>query len=246
MHEVVALDPGEGDGEVRLVELGRARIRPLDGEGVSFPAAPGLGGLGLDLGVGVGQAAVIGAYQVAALGGRDRGQEPLPRIGKDHRGPVLIEPGQFALGQQEDAPQHQRRDPLRMGGGIGQRQGGSPRAAKHRPLVNAGPDAQGLDVFDQRPGRVVVERGIGPRLATAALVEQHHPPLCRIKEPPHGRVDRPPRPSVQDHARLTVRVAAFLEVNLVPVLGLEPALVEGLVLGKKGAAGAGAGDHHNP
>src|SRR5262249_30261029 len=72
VDEIVALDPGEGDGEVDLVELRGPRLRPADGDGVALPLAPGGGGLGLDAAVGMGEALVVGADHVAAFPFWDR------------------------------------------------------------------------------------------------------------------------------------------------------------------------------
>jgi hypothetical protein len=99
----VALDPGEGDGEVLFIELRGPRLGAAQRDRVALPLAPGAGRLGLDAAVGMGQALVVGGDQVAALLDRDWGQEPLPGVGEKHRGAVLVEPAQFLLGQQEDA-----------------------------------------------------------------------------------------------------------------------------------------------
>ena len=188
------------------------------------------------------QAAVIGRHQVAALVLRDRGQEPLPGVGKQHRGAVLVEPAQLALGQQEDAAQDQAVDAVGMGDGVGQGQGRAPRSAEHRPFLDAQMNAQALDVLDQAPGGVVVQAGVRARAAAAALVEQGHAPLGRVEEPPHGRVDRAARAAVQDHTGFAARVAAFLVIDLVRAAGGHPAEREGLDLAEQSTTAEGRHD----
>ncbi len=121
--EEVALDTGEGDGELGLVEFRRPRFGAADRDGVALPLAPGRRRLELGAAIPAGQPVMVGADHVAAFLGRDRGHEPLPGVGEQHRGAVLVEPAQLALGQQEDAAQDQGFHPLRVGDGIDQGQG---------------------------------------------------------------------------------------------------------------------------
>ena len=78
----------------------------------------------------MGQPAMIGAEEIAALRRRDGLDEARPGVGKHHRGPVLVEPVDLALGQEEDAAQDQSLDPLGVGDGVGQGQGRTPGAAE--------------------------------------------------------------------------------------------------------------------
>ena len=237
--EEVALDPRESDGEVFFVELRRARLGPSKRDGVAFPLAPGGGGFQLHLAVGRHQTAVIGGHQVAAFVLGDRGQEPLPGVRKQHRGAFLVEPVQLPLGQQEDAAQDQTVDTVGMLDGVGQRQGRTPGAAEHGPLLDAEVLAQALDVLDQAPGGVVLQTGVRARTSAAALVEQRHAPLRRIEEAPHGRIDRPARTAVQDYAGLAAWVAAFFVVDFVRPARLHPAERERLDLAEEATAANG-------
>ena len=100
-------------------------------------------------------------------------------------------------------------------------------------------DAQAFDVLNQRPSCVVLKRGVGPRLATAALVEQDHLPFVGVEVAPHGRVDSPARAAVQDDARFASRIAADLIKDFMrPIGGHEP-LVERLALTEKTTAISG-------
>ena len=235
--EEVVLDAGKGDGEIHFAEFRRPPVRPADGDGIPFPLAPGRGGFRLDGPVGMGEAAVIGPHQVPALRLRNGGQESLPGIREQHARPVLVEPAQFPAGQQEDAPQHQSRDTLRMGGSVGEGEGRAPGSAEHGPALHTRLDPQALDILDQGPGGIVLETGVGTGEAATPLVEQRHPPAGRVEEPPHGGVDGPPRPAVQDDAGLPVRGPALLVIDLVPAVGGDPASGERLGLWIEGAAG---------
>jgi len=59
-----------------------------------------------------------------------------------------------------------------MGLGVGERQRRAPRAAEHQPLFDVRFGAQPLDVGDQIPGRVRLQRRERRRAAAAALIEQ--------------------------------------------------------------------------
>ena len=95
----VAFNARKRDGEVDFIELGRPRFRPPQRDRVTLPLAPGGRGLGLNLTVGVGQAPMIGPDHVPLLSDRNGGQKPFPCVREHHAGPVLVEPGQFLLGQ---------------------------------------------------------------------------------------------------------------------------------------------------
>ncbi len=132
-------------------------------------------------------------------------QEPLPGVGEQHRGAVLVEPAQLALGQQEDAAQDQGLDPVGVGDGVGQGQGRAPGAAEHASTSRR-PGARAAARCPRSATRWCCPPGWRwgaslpqPRWSNSAI--RHLP---GIEEPPHGRVDRPARAAVQDHAGLAV------------------------------------------
>ncbi len=89
-------------------------------------SAPGRRRFGLNPPVRVDQPLVVGRYKVGAFFRRDRREIALPGVGEQHSRALLIEPPQFAWGQQENAPQHQALHAFGMGDGVGQRKGGAP------------------------------------------------------------------------------------------------------------------------
>ena len=103
---------------------------------------------------------------------RDRREEALPFVREHLRDAELIVPVELGLGQRVDAAHDQFADALGMRLGIGERQRRAPGAAEHQPFVEAAHLAQPLDVGDEMPGRVGLQRGMRRRLAAAALVEQ--------------------------------------------------------------------------
>ena len=110
------------------------------------------------LGVVAGQAPVVGVQQIAALGLGDRREVVLPRVGEEAARAVLVEPVDLALAQQEDAAQHQLGHALGVRLRVGERERAAPRAAEHLPALDAEVLAQPLDVGDEVPGGVVLER----------------------------------------------------------------------------------------
>ncbi len=100
--------------------------------------------------------------------------------------------------------------------GVGDAEGAAPRAAEHLPAVDAEVLAQALDVGDEVPGGVVVERGERLALAAAALVEQDDAVARRVEEAPVLGVGAAAGPAVQEHHRLAGAVARLLEVEVVP------------------------------
>ena len=245
VHEVPAFDAGKGDRELRLGELVGPGGGPLDADGIAFPAGPCHGATLLLRTVLAGQSPVIGPHQIVPFVLRDRGDETLPRIGEDHRGPILIEPVKLLPGQKKDAPKDQGRDPFGMRDRIGQRERGTPRAPEHRPGLHAASLAQAFYVVDEGPGRIVGQRSIGPGLAAAALVEKDDAIDRRIKIPSHTCIDRSARSAVQDERGLSLRIAAFLEIDFVGAAGLHPSGREGFELGIEFASGGiGLGEGH--
>src|SRR5215471_12043848 len=71
VYEVMALDAGEGFGELVLaVVVDHALVEEKTG-GAALPDAPGPGGFAAHGGIAGGEALVIGAHEVVALGLRD-------------------------------------------------------------------------------------------------------------------------------------------------------------------------------
>ena len=126
VHEEVAFDPREGEGEMPVrkalhpLRIGHQRKRR------PFPDAPGLGAGDFLVFIVPGQPLVIGRHQVAALRLRDRRDEFLPCIGKERVRPLLVEPVQLPLAQREDAAQDDLGHALGVRLRIGQREGGAP------------------------------------------------------------------------------------------------------------------------
>ena len=110
--------------------------------------------------VGADQPLAVGGHHVAALGFRDRREEALPFVREHLRDAELIVPVEFGLGQRVDAAHDEFADALGMRLGIGERQRRAPGAAEHQPFVEAAHLAQPLDVGDEMPGGVGVQRGV--------------------------------------------------------------------------------------
>jgi hypothetical protein len=77
------------------------------------------------------------------------------------RSPRPVEPLRSRAAQKEDAAEHQLGDALGVGLGVGEGEGAAPRAAEDLPALDAEVLAQALDVVDEVPGGVVLERGEG-------------------------------------------------------------------------------------
>src|SRR5208283_5807661 len=103
VEEVVALDGGEGQGEVLLLV---AADQPGVGEqlaGGALPAAPGPGRGQPRRRVRPGEAAVVGAEQVAPFSLGDGGQVALPGVREEGAAAALVEPVDLLPAQEEDA-----------------------------------------------------------------------------------------------------------------------------------------------
>jgi len=137
---------------------------------------------------------VIGADQVAALGLGDRSDELGPGLGEEPCLADAVEPVELGPGHGEQAAQHQRRHPVRVALGVEQRQGRPPGAAEELPAADPEIAADPLDVLDQVPGGVVLDRPVRPRTAGAALVEEYDEVPRRIEEAAHERADPGPGP----------------------------------------------------
>ena len=98
---------------------------------------------------------MVGPQQIVALLDGNRLQKVRPLVRVDLAGAVLVEPLNLLPANQEDAPQHQFADRLRMALRVGQRQRTAPGTAEHQPLFDAQMLAQRLHVRNQVPGGVV-------------------------------------------------------------------------------------------
>ena len=223
MHKIVVFDARKRQRKVIVAVLGAGSGVGQQRDGLAFPQAPGARGAQLRGAVCADQALAVGGHQVAAFGGRNRRHEVFPQIRKQPGRPFLVVPEQLGAAQREDAAHDQRRHPRRMRLCIGQRQRAAPGAAEHQPALDTQQDAQPLDVGDQVPGRVVVQRSMGARAAAAALVKQQHAVARRVKQPPViGRATRA-GPAMQKNRRPALRVAAQFPVHQMAVAGVEDA-----------------------
>lgn len=110
-------------------------------------------------------------------------------------------------------------------------EGASPGTAKDDPLVDTEVLAQTLNISDQGPGGVVLERCGRGRLAGAALVEQDDAVDLGVKVAAVVVTDTTTGPTVEIDHRLALGVAGLLVVEGVDVGDLEEALVVGNDLG---------------
>ena len=97
MGEVVVLDAGEGQREVRIGKAGAIDRGGQQCGGAALPERPGLRGGEACRRVGTGEAAVVGGDQVVAFRGRDGAEEIGPVVGENLAGAVLVVPVQFGL-----------------------------------------------------------------------------------------------------------------------------------------------------
>ena len=102
---------------------------------MAFPQRPFAGRFQPRRLVVAGQAFVIGAHEIAALGfGNDAG-ELVPLLGHDLAGAVTIEPGFLLLACKENAAQHQFADPLGIFLGVSERERRTPATAESLPFL---------------------------------------------------------------------------------------------------------------
>src|SRR5262245_50193885 len=228
IDEVVALDAGEGDGVVVGAEqLDSLRIGHQR-ERAALPHRPCPRRRQLHLTIGMREAPVVIRDHIPPLACRDRLAELFKGLGKQPVAAFLVEPGQLFAAQQKDAPQHQFADPVGMQLRVGEGQRRAPGATKQLPALDVEVKAQPLHVGHQIPGGVVLEAGVWPRAATAALVEQDDAVAAGIMISTHAGVAATTRTAMYDQHWLAAWVAAFLEINLVLVANFEMLLAIGL------------------
>ena len=83
--------------------------------------------------------------------------------------------------------------------------------------------AQSLDVRDEVPSGVGVERRVWSRSAAPALIEQEHAVARRIEQPPMIGRAAPARAAVQNHRGPAARMAAQLPSDRVAIRDIENA-----------------------
>src|SRR5262249_5795018 len=139
----------------------------------------------------------------------------LPGVGEEGVGAALVEPVDLLLAQHEDTAQHELGDALGVLLGVRERERAAPGAAEHLPAIDLEVLAEALHVGDEVPGGVVVEAGVGPALAAAALVEQDDAVSLGVEEAALLGLGATAGASVDKDGRLAVGVARLLEVDLV-------------------------------
>src|SRR5262245_3281168 len=109
---------------------------------------------------------------------------------------------------------------------VGEPERASPRAAEYDPSSDPELLAETLHVSHEVPGRIVLERGVGPALARPTLVEEDDPVRGRIEEPALERFGPAARAAVDEQDGQPGRIPALLVVDLVDRRDLEvPVLV---------------------
>ena len=126
IDEIVALDAREGEGVVILGEAAHPLGVGQQRQRLAFPGAPGPRGFELHGWIGIGEAAVIGFDQIAALGLGDHAQILLEGVGEDPATAFLIEPFELRAPQREDASQHELGHALWVCLGVSERERGAP------------------------------------------------------------------------------------------------------------------------
>ena len=224
VQEVMVFQPGKRPGIVyrslahRPVMLRRCQS--------ILPLGPGSGKAGLDHDVAREQPTVIGRDQVAVLFFGDDIRETSPQVRPEGSGPAAIEPVQFALHRQKDAPQDKAANPIRIRLCIDKCQRGAPASTEERQLLDVERLSDPLDIRDEMPGRVRHHRRMRARPATPTLIKQDDPVVRRVEVAPHCRGRAAAGTAVQDHNRRPIRVAALLHVDLVPIANTHHPLIE--------------------
>ncbi len=242
MGEVVRLDAREAERGAILRKGGDGIGTRQQGTARALVDRPGAGGGQMHRRIGVGEATQIPPQDVGALGLWQEPHEARVRVG-EHGAHAVQEPLYLHPAAQEHAAQHAGRDTLRMGLGVGEGEGGAPRAAEQHPPLDAEVAAQGLDVVHQVVGGVLrqaAQRAGAPR---AALVENHHAPEIWIEEAPmHGARARA-RPAMQEQHGAAARVADLLPIHDVARRKRQIAGLERSDFGEQVAARHGGGSY---
>ncbi len=184
--EVVRLDARQGEREATMVRFERRARRRIERRAGRFVTAPGARRRTMVVGIAIGQAAIVVAQKVGALGGRQMLGEVAPCLGED-RAHAVEEPLDLRPRAQEDAAQDEAGDALGMFQAVGQGQRAAPRAAEQQPLMDAEMGPELFHVGHQVAGAVVVQLAERHGAAAAALVEHYDAVELRVEEPAmHG------------------------------------------------------------
>ena len=121
----------------------------------------------------------------------------LPGLGEDARGLTLEKPVNVGRPGQEYAAQDETEQRVGMGLRISQRQRRTPGAAEYHPAVDFEKRPDFFQIFDQVPGRIFLETGVGSGFAAAALIEQDDAISLGIEKTPVARLAGAPRSAMQ-------------------------------------------------
>ena len=226
VHEVMVLQPRKGTGVIGR-PLATATIAFHRGQRI-LPCRPSARIACLDHQIPGKQPPVIGRDQIAALFFGNHGNEPAPLVGPELPSTTAVEPIQLALHRQENTAQRQIGHMTGMRLRIDQAKRRAPASAENRPAVDAKRMANALDISDQMPCGVGPHTGMGPRTATATLIEQDDPPQFRVEIPPHRGATAATRPTMQHNDRRSIGVAALLDIDVMPIANVQHTLIEGI------------------
>ena len=136
VHEVMRLDASYGQRDGVFVEVCHQLRIGQQGRARAFIAAPRVRRRHVHSRVGIGQAAIVAAEQVASLSLGKKAGERAPCFRKDK--PHLVEePLDLQRAAQENAAQDQSLDAIGMRLGIGKRECRAPRSAEDQPTLDA-------------------------------------------------------------------------------------------------------------
>src|SRR3954470_10699317 len=124
-----------------------------------------------------------------------------------HRRATLVEPIELLLSEEEDTAKHNLGDSIGILLRIREGKRRSLGSTKHLPPINTKVLADLLDVGDEGPRDVRLERCIGRALAAATLIEIHNPVFLWVAEATLFRIGAAPGTTVEKYHRLPGRVA---------------------------------------
>src|SRR5262249_40839075 len=130
-------------------------------------------------------------------------------------------PGDLLGPDEEDAADDDAPRAVRVSLRVSEPERASPGAPEDHPALDPELLAQALHVADEVPGGVVLERGVGPALARAPLVEEPDPVRGGAEEAPRQRPGPAAGPAVNEDDGHPVGIPALLVVELVDRRDLE-------------------------
>lgn len=163
---------------------------------------------------------MIGLEQVAALSLRNECGELVPAFRED----VLLAvppPVDLIVAAGEDAADDEAMTAIGMVLAVVQRHEARPRAAGHQPLLDAHLHPHALVVGEDMGGGVVLQLGIGGRLAGATLVEDDDVEEVRVVVAAIVRHGAPAGTAMGEDHRHALRISRTLPVELVNVVDLQ-------------------------